>query len=96
MLVLTISDVIWISCGILIAGVVSLILLVASYKKPAQGQVLIRRGPSDTHASFSGKVVLPLIHKAVLAACDAADGVMSRWDTGKCEGGIFCADQANC
>ena len=49
------------------AGLVFLLLIVIvllSFKKPNQGQVLIRTGLSGIRISFSGLIVLPLIHKA--------------------------------
>ena len=40
-----------------------LALLVKCYRKVAQGEALIRNGMGGTQVSFSGKIVIPILHK---------------------------------
>ncbi|MHC4297788.1 MAG: flotillin family protein [Planctomycetota bacterium] len=48
---------------IVIIGVGFLALLLKCYKKVAQGQALIRNGVGGTKVSFSGKFVIPILHR---------------------------------
>lgn len=47
---------------ILIMVIGMLILLIKCYKKPSQGQVIIRDGFEGTKVSFNGMIVIPIIH----------------------------------
>ncbi|MFP4054095.1 MAG: flotillin family protein [Phycisphaerae bacterium] len=47
---------------VFIVGIIS--MLVKCYHKVAQGQALIRNGVGGTKVSFSGKVVIPVLHRA--------------------------------
>jgi len=48
--------------GIILVGF--LILLVRCYRKVEQGQALVRNGVGGTKVSFSGMIVLPVLHRA--------------------------------
>jgi len=48
---------------IVIIGTGFLALLLKCYKKVAQGQALIRNGVGGTKVSFSGKFVIPILHR---------------------------------
>ncbi len=47
--------------GIIIFGL--LVMVIKCYRKVAQGQALIRNGFGGTQVSFSGKIVLPVLHR---------------------------------
>ncbi len=42
------------------------VYMLLCYRKPAQGQALIRSGFGGNFVSFSGKIVMPLLHRAEL------------------------------
>ena len=48
--------------AVVIVGFIA--LLVKCYRKVAQGEALIRNGAGGTQVSFSGKIVIPILHKA--------------------------------
>jgi len=54
----------WIIGSLVAVGLLMLIVIGLYYKKPEQGQVLIRTGMGGTVVSFAGNVVIPLLHKA--------------------------------
>ncbi|MCK5000399.1 MAG: hypothetical protein KAS23_12720, partial [Anaerohalosphaera sp.] len=59
-----IGEMAWIVAGgivIFIAGFLA--LLVKCYRKVSQGQALIRNGIGGTQVSFSGKFIIPILHK---------------------------------
>lgn len=50
-------------CVIVVIIIGLLALLVKCYRKVAQGEALIRNGYGGTKVSFSGKIVIPILHK---------------------------------
>jgi len=58
------DQMVWICAGV--GGIIFfglLVMIIKCYRKVAQGQALIRNGFGGTQVSFSGKVVLPVLHR---------------------------------
>lgn len=55
---------IWVVGGIVAFVVFEMLMLLLCYRKPSQGQAIIRSGLGGSFVSFSGKFVLPILHKA--------------------------------
>ena len=53
----------WMIGGCVAVVLLMLLVLALCYKKPEQGQALIRTGMGGTVVSFTGKVVIPLLQK---------------------------------
>lgn len=58
------ENILWIIGGLVAVCLLMLVVAALCYRKPAQGQALIRTGMGGPFVSFSGKIVLPLLHKA--------------------------------
>ena len=59
-----ISETMAITAVVIIVVIIGILALVVKcYKKVAQGEALIRNGFGGTQVSFSGKIVIPILHK---------------------------------
>lgn len=61
---ITSENLIWIVTGFIGFSVLMFICILLCYRKPSQGQAIIRSGFGGTFVSFSGKIVMPILQKA--------------------------------
>ena len=83
------EGIIGISIGLIILIIVGMIMMLAKfYRKVDQGQALVRNGLGGTHVSFSGIMVIPVLHKAEVIDISVKRIVIDRHD----EEGLICKD----